>query len=174
MAAISVYDSLLGETYYDHGLFVVAYDPVWQHLRRSCVFVPTDKMRVTLAALEAYTTMAKDDKDLAFRLYRVHRILNSVPIGQKYKNVPISFIDKEGEAILAAYREQVLAMEKDHPLPKQWDWNDVRKSARRVHAVFDGELEKQRRELQQSIAHQKTRPKFALKKYLSILEEVMK
>jgi hypothetical protein len=119
------YDSFTGDEFPDHKVWCVSYLPSWQRVRMECKFSDMQLLRDALAKLTVYTTMTKDEDDLRYRLFRVHNLLNAIPIGQP-SPMGIQRIPRNEASLIIEYRTVTTQRYRALGPVTTWDWHTSR------------------------------------------------
>lgn len=116
-----VFDSELLEEYPEQREYAMAYEPIWQSLRMSCLgmWSQLNTMRLCCARLEVYMRRGENKP---VRIWRVLNLLKAVPYNQ-ITEVGIHVVEYSAADFLLAYTDKVRkeyhALEKP---PREWDW----------------------------------------------------
>lgn len=115
------YDSELMEEYPEHGMYAIAYEPLWQSLRAQCKdqWSPLSSARATCARLNVY--MTKDANELSIRTWRVFNLLNSVPVSMTTRD-GIHAIEYAAADYILEYQEIIRKAYREMEPPSEWDW----------------------------------------------------
>jgi len=121
------YDSELGETYPEHRIYAVAYEPYWQWLRHGLHWLTHDDAVASLAKVDAYL-MTSPAEELPYRAWRVYNLLCAIPHGQVTVN-EIPIVERSTSKLLFAQTEKYRRLSHDVGYPSEWDWAPVRHTA---------------------------------------------
>lgn len=119
-----VFDSELKEEYPKQSWPAMAYEPIWQSLRVSCVGMwgQLATMRLCCARLEIYMHRGVDKE---VRTWRALNLLRSVPYN-RLTAIGVHVIESDAVDFLLAYTDVIRKAYALMEEPREWDWATAR------------------------------------------------
>ena len=167
-----VEDSDKQKTLYEHRIFAVSYEPLWQGVRLKCNFKSLEGCRASLVILESYVSRVPRDnpEELSWRLWRVKNLLSAIRWNQ-LNFIGARTVSRDTYSMAREFQSRIQERLNTVGQPTKWDWSITRRNCTALWNTEEGSqlLIHLYKDFTWNKLHKGAKPE--LRYFLSIIEE---